>query len=142
MGKTTCPKMMKQFQAVKKSYQAQSKNLTQNSPFINLDHLNQFKACSCHTFKVKILHRDIFWFFLHDEEFVSRTINDGNVDLDKFPASKVRHLAKRMESSKATTCHMKQVAGDPQAEQINLLRHQCTELPAGKYKKIKPCVKS
>ena len=90
----------------------------------------------------KILHRDIFWFFLHDEEFVSRTINDGNVDLDKFPASKVRQLAKRMESSKATACHIKQVAGDPQAAQINLLRHQCTELPAGKYKKKKSSVKS
>ena len=42
----------------------------------------------------KILHRDIFWFFLHDEEFVSRTISDENVDLDKFPASKVQQLAK------------------------------------------------
>ena len=31
--------------------------------------------------------------------------------------------------------HIKQVAGDLQAAQINLLRHQCTELPAGKYKK-------
>ena len=28
----------------------------------------------------KILHRDIFWFFLHDEESVSRTISDGSVD--------------------------------------------------------------
>ena len=37
----------------------------------------------------KILHRDIFWFFLHDKEFVSRTLSDGNVDLDMFPASKV-----------------------------------------------------
>ena len=27
-----------------------------------------------------ILHRDIFWFFLRDEEFVSRTISDGSVD--------------------------------------------------------------
>ena len=25
----------------------------------------------------KILQRDIFWFFLKDEEFVSRTINDS-----------------------------------------------------------------
>ena len=32
------------------------------------------------------MHRDIFWFFLHDEEFVSRTMSDGNVDLDKFPS--------------------------------------------------------
>ena len=37
----------------------------------------------------KILHRDIFWFFLKDEDFVSRTISDGSVDLDKFPASRV-----------------------------------------------------
>ena len=28
----------------------------------------------------KILHRDIFWFFLRDEEFISRTINDGSVE--------------------------------------------------------------
>ena len=83
----------------------------------------------------KILQRDIFWFFLHDEEFVSKTISDGSVDLDKFPASKVRQLAKKLESSKATVRHIKQVAGDLQAAQINLLRHQRTELPAGKYKK-------
>ena len=31
-----------------------------------------------------ILHRDIFWFFLKDEECVSKTINDSNIDLDKF----------------------------------------------------------
>ena len=37
----------------------------------------------------KILHRDIIWFFLRDEEFISRTISDGSVDLEKFPASKV-----------------------------------------------------
>ena len=46
-----------------------------------------------------------------------------------------------MESSKATVCHIKQVAGDPQAMQTNLLRHQCTELPAGKYKKKRSSVK-
>ena len=80
----------------------------------------------------KILQWDIFWFFLRDEEFVSKTISDGGVDLEKFPASKVRQLAKKLESSKATACHIKQVAGDPQAAQINLIRHQCTELPAGK----------
>ena len=43
----------------------------------------------------KILHRDIFWFFLHDEEFVSRTISDGSVDLDKFPTRRVCQLAKK-----------------------------------------------
>ena len=77
----------------------------------------------------------IFWFLLHDEEFVSKTINDSNVDLKKFPASKVTQLAKKMESSKATVCHMMQVAGDPQDVQINLMRHQCTEIPPGKHKK-------
>ena len=89
----------------------------------------------------KILQRDIFWFFLHDEEFVSKTISDGSVDLEKFPTSKVRQLAKKLESSKATACHIKQVAGDLQAVQINLLRHQRTELPAGKYKKKRSTMK-
>ena len=60
-----------------------------------------------------ILHQDIFWFFLKDEEFVSKTINDSNMDLEKFPASKVRQLAKKMESSKSTARHIKQVASDP-----------------------------
>ena len=56
-----------------------------------------------------------FGFFLPDKEFVSKTINDSNVDLKKFPASKVRKLAKKMESSKGSVHHIKQVAGDPQA---------------------------
>ena len=34
----------------------------------------------------KILHCDIFWFFMKDEDFVSRTLNEGSVDLDKFLA--------------------------------------------------------
>ena len=37
----------------------------------------------------KILHQDIFWFFMKDEDFVTKTINKGNVDIQKFPASKV-----------------------------------------------------
>ena len=56
----------------------------------------------------KILHRDIFWFFMRNEEFVSRTISDGSIDLEKFPASRVRQLAKKkLESSKATAHHVK-----------------------------------
>ena len=56
----------------------------------------------------KILHRDIFcFFFLKDEDFVSKTIKDGSVDLDKFPASRVHQLAEKMESSKATARHIK-----------------------------------
>ena len=38
----------------------------------------------------QILHRDIFWFFLKDEEFVSKTINNSNIELEKFPASRLR----------------------------------------------------
>ena len=58
----------------------------------------------------KILHRDICGFFLKDEEFVSKTINDSNIDLDRFHTSKVRQLVKKMGSSKATVRHIKQVA--------------------------------
>ena len=94
-----------------------------------------------HLRTVKILHRDIFWFYLHNEDFVFKTINEGSVDLDKFPASKVYQLAKRYESSKATVRHIKQVAGEMQATQIHLMRHQCTELPHGKNKKWKPQAK-
>ena len=80
-----------------------------------------------------ILHCDIFWFFLKDEEFVSKTINDSSIGLEKFPASKFRQLAKKMEASNATACHIKQVASDPQATQSNLMRHQYTDLPPSKH---------
>ena len=83
----------------------------------------------------KILHRDIFWFFLKDEKFVSKTINDSNIDLERIPTSKVRQLARKMEGLKTTARHIKQVASDPQESQINLMRHQCTDLPASKHKK-------
>ena len=43
---------------------------------------------------------------------MSRTISDGGIDLDKFPTNRVCQLAKRMESSKATVHHIKQVADD------------------------------
>ena len=48
----------------------------------------------------KILHHDIFWFFMRDEDFVTKMINEGNVDIQKFPASKVCQLAKKMEALK------------------------------------------
>ena len=78
----------------------------------------------------RILQRDIFCFcfFLKDEDFVSHTINDSNIDLDKFPASKVRQLAKKLESSKSTAKHITQVSSELQATQVNLLRHQRREL--------------
>ena len=59
------------------------------------------------------------------------------MDPDKFSASRVHQPARKMESSKATARHIKQVAGDPQVAQINLMHHQHTELATGKYKKKK-----
>ena len=82
-----------------------------------------------------ILHHHIFWFFFKDEEFVSKTINDNSIDFDKFTASKVRQLAKKMKASKTTAWHMRQVASDPQAALINLMRHQQTDLLPGKHKR-------
>ena len=82
----------------------------------------------------EILHSDIFWVFLRDEEFVSKTIYDSNIDLEMFPASKVRQLAKKLESSKSTARHIKKMSSEPQATQWNLLRHQMREMPPNKAK--------
>ena len=60
-------------------------------------------------------------------------INEGNVDIQKFPASKVCQLAKKMESSKAMAKHIRQVAGDIPAAQVQLMCHQHTQLPARNY---------
>ena len=84
--------------------------------------------------KLQVSCTDIFWFFLKDEEYVFKTISDSNIDLDKFPASKVRQLAKKMESSKSMVIHIKAVASDPQVEKIYLMRHQRTDLPPNKAK--------
>ena len=84
-----------------------------------------------------ILHCDIFWFFMKDEDFVTKILNEGNVNIQKFPASKVQQLAKKMESSKATAKHIRQVAGDLPAAQIQLMQHQCTQLPARNYPRRK-----
>ena len=66
---------------------------------------------------------------------MSKTISDGSIDLDKFPASRVYQLAKKLESSIGTARHIKQVSREPQATQINLLHHQRTKLPQHRYKK-------
>ena len=87
--------------------------------------------------RAKILHKDIFCFILKDEDFVSKTINEGSVNLDKFPASRVCQLAKKMETSNDTARHIKQMAGHPQVAQINIMHHQSTELSNDKYKKKK-----
>ena len=42
----------------------------------------------------QILQRDIFWFFLRNESLVSKTLNEGHVELSKFSASTVHQLAK------------------------------------------------
>ena len=66
---------------------------------------------------------------------MSKTINDSNIDLNKFPASRFRQSAKKMENSKPTAKHIKQVASEPQAIQVHLMRHQCTELPPNKFQR-------
>ena len=78
--------------------------------------------------------RHILVFFLKDEEFVSKTLNEGCADLQQYPASKVCQLAKKLESSKATAHHIKQATSNAQADKINLLRHQHTELSQKKKK--------
>ena len=44
-------------------------------------------------------------------------------------------MAKKLESSQATAKHMRQVTKEPQATQVNLLRHQMTELPPSKFQR-------
>ena len=53
-----------------------------------------------------ILTRDIFWFFMTDNECIAKTINEGNIDLAQYPATKVQQIAKKLESSKATAKHI------------------------------------
>ena len=78
---------------------------------------------------------------MNDEDFVTKTINEGNIDIQKYPTSKVRQLAKKMESSKATAKHIRQVAGDLPAAQIHVMHHQHTELLTRKYNKQKNAAK-
>ena len=52
-----------------------------------------------------------------------------------FLPVEVHQLVKKFKSSKATAHHIKQVAGDLQATQINLMRHQWTEFPTNRYNK-------
>ena len=49
--------------------------------------------------------------------------------------AEVCQLAKKLESSKATVRHIKQISREPQATQINLLCHQRTKFPQHRYKK-------
>ena len=79
--------------------------------------------------KQQEFYKETYLFFLKDEDFVSCTINDSNIDLNKFPANTVRQLAKKLKSSKSAAKHIKQVSGELQTTQVNLLRHQTAELP-------------
>ena len=74
-------------------------------------------------------------FFLKDESFVSKALNGGHVELEKFPVSKVRQMAKKLDSSQSTARHIKKMSSEPQANQIHLLRHQRTELPPSKFQR-------
>ena len=63
-----------------------------------------------------------------------KTINDSNIDLETFTASKVRQISKKLESSRSTARHIKQMSSELQATQVNLLRHQRTGIPPNKSK--------
>ena len=95
----------------------------------------QINLAKCPTETAKILHRDIFWFFFRDEGFVCKSINDSNIDLEKFPASKIRQLVRKLESSKSTARDIKKMSSDPQATQVNLWRHHRTGIPPNKAKR-------
>ena len=79
---------------------------------------------------------------LKDEDFVTKTINDSNIDLDKFPTSKVRQLAKKMVRCKG---NLPGILGrgqvTPRQHKSPLMWHQCTDLPASKHKKKTSFVK-
>ena len=72
----------------------------------------QINLCQYPPETANILQRDIFWFFLKDEEFVSKTLNESCANLQQYPASKVHQLAKKLESSKATARHIKQATSN------------------------------
>ena len=67
----------------------------------------QINLCQYPPETANILQRDIFWFFLKDEEFVSKTLNEDCADLQQYPASKVCQLAKKLlaTSSKPSLMH-------------------------------------
>ena len=85
--------------------------------------------------KLKSSKEISFSFFLKDESFVSKTLNEGHVELNIFPASKVRQMAKKLESSQSSPRHIKKMSSEAQATQIHLLRHQRTELPPTKFQR-------
>ena len=87
----------------------------------------QINLCNYPSDTVNILQQDIFWFYLRDEEFVSKTLSEGCANLQQYPVSKLCQLAKKPESRKATAQHIKQANSNAQATQINLLHHQLTE---------------
>ena len=97
----------------------------------------QIKLCNYPQATASIMERDIFWFFMSDQDFISKTLTEGQADLNDFPASRLRQLAKKLESSKATAKHMKSVTSNPQAAQVNILRHNRTQI-APKHKKSQP----
>ena len=75
-----------------------------------------------------IFTRDIFWFFMTDNGFIAKRINEGNTDLVQYPV--LGMMAKKLESIKATAKHIKQHMSTMQgAAQINVLRHNHTSLP-------------
>ena len=51
-----------------------------------------------------------------------------------FQLVKLGNLPRKLESSKSTARHIKQMSSELQATQVNLLRHKRTEIPPNKSK--------
>ena len=89
----------------------------------------------------KILHRGIFCFFLKRWRFCVQDQQWWQYWLGQIPCKQSVPISQKYESSKATVRHIKQVSGEPQATQINLLHHQRTKLPQHRYNKKRSHVK-
>ena len=93
----------------------------------------QISLCNYPPETAEILERDVFWFFLSDKDFITKTLSDAKSDIKAYPASKVRQLAKQIESNKATANYLKSSSSTANT-QVHLMRHQRTEISNKKKK--------
>ena len=100
---------------------------------------HQLNLCKYPKETTDILQHDIFLFFLNDEDFISKTLSEIGNDSRRYTAAMARQAAKKAETSKSTAQHIKRgvSVNDPQASQVNMLRHKRTELPKPKSQRGK-----
>ena len=86
--------------------------------------------------KAKILHKDLFQFFLRDEELVSKSINDSNFDLNEFTASKVQENGKLKGKSKVHQASGKRTTSNPSSFDETPMDRIVTQQVSKKTKEI------